>query len=714
MAQAKQTQTAAWASSRRIMLVMMSLPALYNYLYSMTVSDAYTLSPVFGGALFMSGAAATAYAQTYLGERRKSLTKRIRVLGTLLLAVMFLLTLMLWVIYPFFSRVSHFWELSAVTLVLTVRGVIARGLVGSVMRGRMGKKAFTASFSLLQAGLTGMIALLYFLTLSASSAWYMLGGYALSVLLESHTLWRDRKSVAMENRPEPLEKETAEHMAKELRQMNAFGAYQRMHTLILIALQATLVMVYTFIGITTQEIISCLAISVGCTIIMREATDFVLSRFKRRRPAALNLLLVGLFGWVYALTLFYRMLSDSSSLLMTYLTLGLCSAGLSVSVTSLAQIEREMTAVAQYRLRDHMQGYGSMRAVNTELSILAGQLFALLLLAALSLPAGVNLTELEFAQVIRDFRPLMILPPLLMTVVAFLLVLRFPMNNRHFQKLKRFLTLKDEDNPALKKQLDTVVVHKYINRFGLKIIIFFLRLLMPHKVVGKEHLQGLEDGTMIFICNHGEVYGPVAATLHMPVSFRSWSISEMMDKDIIVDYLYRNTAVRQDWCPNFMKMPLTKMFARFFLWAFKSMEAIPVYRSSPHELIKTFRMTVDAMQAGDNLLIFPERGDRYEPGERGYAEEGIGDLYTGFAMLAPAVYRRTGKAAVFIPVYASKKLKTLTFGEGIRYDPSAPASEEKLRIVAGLTHSIEAMAIDERETAETPQQKAPKETRDEH
>ena len=156
-----------------------------------------------------------------------------------------------------------------------------------------------------------------------------------------------------------------------------------------------------------------------------------------------------------------------------------------------------------------------------------------------------------------------------MTAGAFLIVLRFPMNNRHFQKLKRFLTLTDEDNPALQKQLDTVVVHKHKNRFGLKVIIFFLRFLMPHKVIGKEHLQGLEDGTVVLVCNHGEVYGPVAATLHVPISFRPWSISEMMDRDIIVDYLYRNTAVRQDWCPDFMKMPLTKMFARFFLWAFQ-------------------------------------------------------------------------------------------------------------------------------------------------
>ncbi len=704
----KQIQNKAWISSRRVMLVMMSLPTLYNYLYSMTISSAYTLSPVFGGALFMSGAAASAYTQTFLGERRKSLTRRMRVLGTLLLAFMFLLALMLWVIYPVFARISHFWELFAVSLVLTMRPGINRQMIAGVLRRRINVSAFWILISLVQLLLAGLMALLFFLTLPLSTAWYMLGGYALSMLLEAYTQWRDRDAIAMEREPEPLDPESAEHIAAELRQLNAYSAYQRMQTVILIALQTTLIMVYTFIGITTKEMISCLAISVACTISMREATDFFLSRLKRRKPATLNLLLIGLFLWLYALSLFYRMLPDGPSLLMTYLTLGLCSAGLSISVTCLAQMEREMTAVAQYRLHDNMQGYGTMRAVSTELSMLAGQLLALVLLAALCLPAGVTLKTLEFSQIVSDFRPLMILPPMLMTVGAFLMVLRFPMSSRHFQKLRRFLALSGEDNPALKKQLDTVVVHKHKNRFGLKIIIFFLRLLMPHKVIGAEHLQGLEDGTVVLTCNHGEVYGPVVATLHVPISFRPWSISEMMDKDVIVDYLYQNTAMRQAWCPDFLKMPLTKLFAAFFLWTFKSLDAIPVYRSNPRALIKTFRMTVEAMQAGDNLLVFPERGDERQPGERGYADGGIGELYTGFAMIAPAFYKKTGKTAVFIPTYASKRLKTLTFGEGIVYNPAAPANDEKLRIVNALTQSIGAMVAYEQD-ALRGQQAAPPE-----
>ena len=48
-----------WAGSRRIMLAMMSLSTLYNYLYCMTVSSAYGLMPVLGGALIMTGAVAT-------------------------------------------------------------------------------------------------------------------------------------------------------------------------------------------------------------------------------------------------------------------------------------------------------------------------------------------------------------------------------------------------------------------------------------------------------------------------------------------------------------------------------------------------------------------------------------------------------------------------------------------------------------------------------
>ena len=162
----------------------------------------------------------------------------------------------------------------------------------------------------------------------------------------------------------------------------------------------------------------------------------------------------------------------------------------------------------------------------------------------------------------------------------------------------------------------------------------------------------------------------------------------MMEKDVIVRYIYDNTASRQRWLPNFLKMPLTRLICPLCLWVFNSLEAIPVYRNNPRSLMKTFRLTIEAMQAGDNILVFPERGEAEAPGQKGYASEGVGSLYTGFAMIAPTYYAKTHKRAVFLPLYASKHLRTITFGKGIEYNPDAPATDEKLRIVQALQTSM--------------------------
>ncbi|MDD3214181.1 MAG: hypothetical protein PHY64_10930 [Eubacteriales bacterium] len=680
-----------WASSRRVMLVMMSLSSLYNYLYSMSVSSAYALPPILGGALFMSGAVAATYAQTFLGENRKYLARKMRVFGTALLVLMLLFSLTMFAIYPVFTSSPTVWALFAVVLALTMRAILGRRLVGNVMRGRIGRGGFIGLFASLQLIPAGIITILLYNSLPQTIAWQTLGGYGLSVLLECYTLWRERRVIAMERETEAIDPQTVEQIAGELHTVNAYSAYQRMHMLILMALQVTLVMVYTFIGITTGEIVVGLALTVGCTIILREATDFILTHLKRRKPAILQLLLIGLFLWIYGLVLFYRQLGVVPDLIRSYLTLGLCSSGLSISVTCLAQLEREMTEVAEYGLQNHMQGYDRIRAVYTELSILLGQVIALVLLAVLCMPGGLNWADIDFAVLLGSFRPLMVAPPLLLLVAAIVSVLHFPMNNRHFEKLRRFLTLTDEENPALKKQLDEVVVKKHKNRFGVKLIVLLLRPLYYHRVLGRENAAGYEEGSIVLVCNHGELYGPVVTNLYVPISFRPWCISSMMEKDVIVRYIYENTLVRQKWLPNRLKMPLTKLICPVCLWVFNSLEAIPVYRNSPRHLIKTFRLTIEAMQAGDNILVFPERGEAENPGEKGYASEGVGDLYTGFAMIAPAYYQKTHKRAVFLPIYASKRLRTLTFGKGIVYNPDAPATEEKLRIVNALQHSMEAL-----------------------
>ena len=400
------------------------------------------------------------------------------------------------------------------------------------------------------------------------------------------------------------------------------------------------------------------------------------------------MLLVGIFLWMYGLMLFYRQLGAQSSSLWAYLSLSLSVSGLSISVTSLADLERRMTDVAVFQLKDHMRGYSQLRAASTEIAILVGQMLALICLELLCLPAGVKDTH-DLSPIVAAFRPILIVPPMVLVVAAFVSVLHFPMNNRHFQKLAKWLTLSEgEDNPALKKQLESVVVKRHKNRFGVKIIIALLRPIMYHKVVGRENVAPYEDGQMILVCNHGELYGPVVANLYIPVSFRPWVISNMMDKEAIIEHVYQGTMVRQKWLPERWKRPLLRRVAPLVMWIFGSLEAIPVYRGKPRELMQTFRQTIEAMQAGDNILLFPENGEEQDDTGKGYASEGVGQLYTGFAMIARMYWTKTRKRAAFIPVYASRRTRTLTIGKGILYDPDAPANDEKLRIVRELTDSM--------------------------
>ena len=75
------------ASSRRVMLVLMSLSTIYQYMYSSLFSSALGMLPVFGGAMFMSARMAGAFAHTFLSDRHKYLTRRTRVVFCVLTAI---------------------------------------------------------------------------------------------------------------------------------------------------------------------------------------------------------------------------------------------------------------------------------------------------------------------------------------------------------------------------------------------------------------------------------------------------------------------------------------------------------------------------------------------------------------------------------------------------------------------------------------------------
>lgn len=685
--------------TRNAMVPLMSLSTLYAFMYCMLVSNELVSMPIFGGALYMSGRVAVIFAQTFTGEARKFMQPKMRTLGIIMLVVTLLLNLFLLAIFPITLDNSFVWILFTIVFAMLIRGIATKRLIREYGGSRMTKKWFLLWIVLCHVISAVVVLLVLTYSLPAEKAWLIFGGFVLSAILEIYSLGKDREESLL------MDEQTSENDVQatitELQNVRAFSAYQSMYTLILVALQVTLVMMYTFIAVSEEEILACMAISLICTLAAREVTDLILKRTStRRNPDPGNVLMVGLFLWLYGLVLFYRQLSaplqDGAHLtgffqyINAYISLAFCSCGATVCVTCLAGMERDMGLVAKFSSKGDLAGYRQMRYVANEFAVLLGQMIALGLLTALSFVRNQLPDSAE--ALARAFQPLLVVPALLLVVGAILAVLHFPLTKQNLIKLQRFIQLKEsgQDNPQLEKQLETVVIKKHKRRYGIKVIMSLVRPFYRHKLIGKENVPEGQDGRLIFICNHGELYGPVVTNLYMPFYFRPWSISDMMeDPQCVAEYLYRFTVKRQKWLPEFLKWPVSRrILAPLSIWLMRSIGSIPVYRNKPRELMNTFRISVEAMQAEDNLLIFPENPDAESLEKPGYVRSGVGEFFTGFTMLAPLYYNKTGKNVIFIPIYASKTKRTITIGEGIEYDPDNQPTEEKLRIVDYLRDTM--------------------------
>ena len=114
------------ASSRRVMLVLMSLSTIYQYMYSSLFSSALGMLPVFGGAMFMSARMAGAFAHTFLSDRHKYLTRRTRVVFCVLTAITLLCSLALIALYPVLWTATPVWLTFAAVLSIALRSVRPR------------------------------------------------------------------------------------------------------------------------------------------------------------------------------------------------------------------------------------------------------------------------------------------------------------------------------------------------------------------------------------------------------------------------------------------------------------------------------------------------------------------------------------------------------------------------------------------------------------
>ena len=220
-----------------------------------------------------------------------------------------------------------------------------------------------------------------------------------------------------------------------------------------------------------------------------------------------------------------------------------------------------------------------------------------------------------------------------------------------------------------------------------RIVIGILRPFNRHKMVCLDHIRQDSDNPLVFLGNHAEIYGPIASALCFPVPVRFWVISHMMGRSQDVRaYLYENTFSKKTFLPVFVR----KLLARLMGWLSANimcgLNSIPVYRDSPMKLRMTLRKSVEALENGDNLMIFPEHP------EGKYIKGSVSELSPGFLMLAEAWWKKSGKKLRILPVFANREERTFTFGEEIRYEPENGFAAEQERILKEARNQLLFMA----------------------
>lgn len=288
----------------------------------------------------------------------------------------------------------------------------------------------------------------------------------------------------------------------------------------------------------------------------------------------------------------------------------------------------------------------------------------------------------------------------LLPCAALVFAFDFPLSTRWINKLVRWFELSAEgrDTPERRKQLEERLIPRKQQPFLLHFLESVCHVFYHHKAQGRENVHPDDENPIVYLCNHGDLHGPIAAWLTIPTEKRPWSIAYISTTvETAEAYLYKYDWSVKTWMPDKLRHLMAHIIAWFAVWATQNLlEAVPVWRDSPRQLINTFRLTVEALQCGDNLLIFPENPNASGV-DHGYEREGLGELFSGFAMLAQIYYNKTGKRCRFLPMFAHQKTRTVRFGTEIVYDPQNDPTDERNRIsdeaaaqMLAMYHDLEA------------------------
>lgn len=643
------------------------IDALQLYI-AMSISAALLGNALIGGAICLLGQVIVVFIRLFNKENSILLPGNIHIYGILLLVGVTILNIVLVFIYPSTAN-SMFFGIFILCIVL----LLLRQILTYIINNYLNFKRFPKTLLLLimQSLFTTSLALLLYGYLSADNfvnIVTMLSATSIAMLAY-------RENLKTHNKQAPKIK------GDKLINISSYRLYNRMAANTIAALNISLTTYICYIQLEIDsDAISVFWNLIIWLIMVFGATAVFYQFLKRKGYTQYDKPSVFLFGAILislAITGSFKGWFTGVFYIIGNLMWG---AGLACMLAIIISMNANIRYVLEFNMpEEDISGYEANTNAIIEWNLTLFTFLIVILLCVMTF-----LTERDFyfirnkPFITQVFKWILTLPPMLI-LVALIDALRQPLDRDYEKKLAKYQSQqrKGNINPDFEARLQLKLV-KQTRTIIPRILIALIKPLMPSKVIGAENVKE-DDVPIIFVCNHLVVYGPIITNLHLPFYFRSWIISGMLNKDIIAKQLVGGVNSVLKWIPKFIRDKLPRILAPFILYVLTSLDPIPVFRGNMREVLSTLRLTVDAMEYGDNILLFPENPNNNEDGH--YKLDGVSPFFQGFANIGSDYYKRTGGCTVFYPVYVDKTEKTITIGEGITFDPNNKRNIEKQRIV---------------------------------
>ena len=199
------------------------------------------------------------------------------------------------------------------------------------------------------------------------------------------------------------------------------------------------------------------------------------------------------------------------------------------------------------------------------------------------------------------------------------------------------------------------------------------------KVVGAENLP---DGPCIVVGNHSQMNGPIACELDFPGRHWTWCAGEMMHLSDVPAYAFRDFWSAKPKAVRWLYRIASYLIAPLSVCVFNNANCIGVYHDA--RILSTFRETVEKLQAGDRVIIFPET----DPPVNNI----LSTFQDRFVTVAKQYCKRSGAPISFVPLYLAPEMRTMYLGAPVPFDPAAPTREECARVCGALSERITALA----------------------